>query len=105
MIADIGNIEYQVPRQRALDGEVPTLDIGLAEMRVDDEVGGIRIGVGNNSVGWNNGCREGREPGLECRELSVWQHGGAEAAIAAEGVVLLHGVIVGVGVVRERSEA
>ena len=38
VIADIGDIQREILRKRALDGEIPRFHIGLAELRIDEEV-------------------------------------------------------------------
>ena len=115
MVANVGNVQNELSRERPLNREVPGFHIGIFEVLVDlKEVGVFEhhrrrgaAGTGDYAIQGNHGLDDGGKTLLEsCRSYAVSQHRGAKAGdCGIEGIVRANREIVGVTIVRERRKA
>ena len=94
VVAHVGHFQREVARQGALHGDVPALNVRFAYAG-GNHVVDLRGGVADNAV-----LRDGKWP--EGREAIHHAAGFGPRVGGVEGVVLTHGKVVGVAVVRQR---
>src|SRR5262249_27255665 len=97
VIPDIGCLERKIPWQGALHGEIPGLEVSLAQVERNHEVS-IVASIADDPIWRNDG------------ELRRWKARGQRAGRyesigGVEGVVLEHREIEGVTVIREWDRA